>query len=234
MSWLTCWPAAGMVQRESWLAGQCHSAAVPTRRHADLALGHISPHQPGLPPSATSWQKGSWEPLWWVMQRTLAPLQTLRCSPVALGYSPTSTVGRQAGKGRNEAWRNTSQQRSESWPQRGLAPCSHLPAGAVPWGFHSWGREVGKSSSGGFLDDPAHGDSPVLQPTGPTELAQGCGAVGLKGCRRSGGAPCPGLDHGCCCAQGQDGAGEVMRVLEVGRSLGALGWEGWFGGASRG
>lgn len=100
MSWLTCWPAAGMVQRESWLAGQCHSAAVPTRRHADLALGHISPHQPGLPPSATSWQKGSWEPLWWVMQRTLAPPANLKVQPCGFGVQPNQHSGEASGEGK--------------------------------------------------------------------------------------------------------------------------------------
>lgn len=129
MSWITRWAAARMVRRESWLAEQCRPHS---RSHTSTSLASLYPvgHLLAKRPLGAV-----------VMDDAEVPkpsLQTLLCSPLSLGCSQTGTAERQAGKGRSEAWRNSSQQRGESRPQRGLAPCSNLPAGAAPWGFHGW------------------------------------------------------------------------------------------------
>lgn len=72
------------------------------------------------------------------------------------------------GKGRSKVWRNTSQQKGESWPQHGWAPCSHLPARARPWSLLSWRVKEKLNGVSVVLEGPSSCGLPMLQPTGPT------------------------------------------------------------------
>lgn len=77
------------------------------------------------------------------------------------------------GKGRSKVWRNTTQQRCESWPQQGLAPCSRA----------SQSRALGSSKL--YREEKLEWVSvvwgswgcPMLQPTAPTA------GLGLLICR---------------------------------------------------